>query len=320
MVDRNFDDMRRTAARSIRFAQSSAHWKLLPTWCYLSLGANLLLVALLGLWGWRGSQVTASPSQSPSQQTDGMAIASSNSTSLDDVEEAESTVIAASDITTAAAADLGPRHKLTYSDWIDILSREADAVATNPPEHLSVLMGDSISLWFPHDLLPRNTTWLNQGISGEVSAGLLKRLNLIEDTDPDVIFLLIGINDLVRDVSDTTLLANQQQIVRGLKAMHPNAEIVVQSILPHGGAAATWEGRDRLAAIPITRILNLNEQLQAIAREEGVEFLDIYSLFSNVQGYLRMELSTDGIHLNDSGYLVWASALQIYHQVELTQE
>ncbi len=313
MGDRSFDDMRRTAARSIRFAKSSSQWKWLPAWCYLSLGVNLLLVALVGILGWRGAQVTASPSQG----ADGTAIASSDAT---ESSQPEGKVMTTADATAASTSELGPRHQLAYSDWLDILSREADAMAVEPPDHLSVLLGDSISLWFPHELLPAHTTWLNQGISGEISAGLLKRLDFIEDTEPDIIFLLIGINDLVRDVSDSTLLANQQQIVEDLKEMHPDAEIVMQSILPHAGEDATWEGRERLAEISGDRIQDLNERLQVIAREEDVAFLDLHPLFSDDQGYLRMELSTDGIHLNEAGYMVWASALQVYHQIELAQE
>lgn len=268
-----------------------------------------MLIGLVALLGWRSSNMTSrsSPAQSSA------AIATADSLEGQSSDEAMMTSTEA-----AAPADLGPRHQLTYNEWLDILRLEAEAIATNPPEHLSILMGDSISLWFPHDLLPRNTTWLNQGISGEVSAGLLRRLDFIQETDPDVIFILIGINDLVRGVSDSTLMANQQQIVQDLKSMHPDAVIVVQSILPHAGTAATWEGKDRLLDIPNERIQALNQQLRRVARAEKVEFLDLYSLFSNAQGNLRTDLSTDGLHLNDAGYMVWASALQVYHQLELT--
>lgn len=220
-----------------------------------------------------------------------------------------------SDATESPPPALGPRHQLTYEEWVDILAQEAQAMVVEPPPHLSILMGDSISLWFPYDVLPSNTTWLNQGISGEISGGLLKRLSLIEDTQPDYIFVMIGINDLLRDLSDDEILGNQRQIVQDLRVMHADATIVLQSILPHGGDRATWEGKERLVAIPNERIQTLNAELEAIAREESVQFLDLTSLFSDGQGNLRMELSTDGLHLNDNGYLVWASALNLYQQI-----
>ncbi|MDJ0801036.1 MAG: G-D-S-L family lipolytic protein, partial [Calothrix sp. MO_167.B12] len=40
-------------------------------------------------------------------------------------------------------------------------------------------------------------------------------------------------------------------------------------------------------------------------------------LFTNEQGNMRLELTTDGLHLSSQGYLVWSSALQLYSQMKL---
>ncbi|MBD1913057.1 G-D-S-L family lipolytic protein [Leptolyngbya sp. FACHB-16] len=219
---------------------------------------------------------------------------------------------AASQSFTVSVPSLGTRHQLNYPQWVDLLAQEAQAVAVQKPKHLSVLLGDSISLWFPPDLLLPGRVWLNQGISGENSTGLLQRLDLLDQTEPDTILLMIGINDLLQGVDDETILHNQRQIVQYLKSAHPDAEIVMQSILPHAGEEATWEGRDRLLAIPNHRIQLLNEQLAEIAQEEEIEYLDLYPLFADSQGNLQMNLSTDGLHLNTDGYWVWRSGLQMY--------
>lgn len=210
---------------------------------------------------------------------------------------------------------LGPRHQWNYEQWLAQLQREAEAIAANPPERLGVLAGDSISLWFPPELLPPQRTWLNQGISGEVSSGLLKRLPLFDNCNPEVIFVMIGINDLIRGVSPSEVLENHRAIVRDLVWVHPNARIVVQSILPHSGSGASWEGRDRLLNIPNDRIGEINRELAAIASEEGVEFLDLYPLFADSQGNLRLDLTTDGLHLNEQGYLVWRTALMVFDPI-----
>jgi lysophospholipase L1-like esterase len=212
---------------------------------------------------------------------------------------------------------LGRRHKLNYQQWVDILKQEAKVAAQKRPQHLTILVGDSLSLWFPSELLPQHRNWLNQGISGETSTGLLKRLELFNSTQPETIFVMIGINDLIRGVSDKIILDNQLQIIRYLKKVHPQTQIVVQSILPHGGEETTWERREKLLAISNSRIRSLNQQLQAIAQKEGVKYLNLHPLFANEQGNLRFELSTDGLHLNSQGYLVWSSALQLYSQIEL---
>jgi len=211
----------------------------------------------------------------------------------------------------------GPRHKWTYQQWLTQLGREAEAVAANRPSRLSVLAGDSLSMWFPTKLLPVDQIWLNQGISGETSVGLLKRLQLFDRTVPDTVFVMIGINDLLRGASDEGILDNQRQIIRDLRWAHPKAQVVVQSILPHSGEQATWENRDRLLAIPNSRIRAINRRLKEIASSENVLYLDLYPLFADAEGNLPTELSTDGLHLNNQGYLVWRSALQLFDQMQL---
>jgi lysophospholipase L1-like esterase len=216
--------------------------------------------------------------------------------------------------------DLGRRHQLTYQQWVDILKQEAKVAADRRPVNLTILAGDSLSLWFPTELLPEGKNWLNQGISGETSQGLLKRLNIFDRTKPEAIFVMIGINDLIRGTRDEVILNNHQQIITHLRRMHPTAEIVVQSILPHGAEQATWQGRDKLLAITNNRIRRLNERLRSISAKQGVKFLDLYPLFTNSKGNLRQEFTTDGLHLNREGYIVWRSALQIYSNMELKPE
>ncbi|MDF5738683.1 MULTISPECIES: SGNH/GDSL hydrolase family protein [unclassified Nostoc] len=216
-----------------------------------------------------------------------------------------------------ATPDLGRRHQLTYQEWVDILKQEAKVAAEHRPPHLNILVGDSLSLWFPPELLPEGKNWLNQGISGETSNGLLKRLNIFDRTQPEVIFVMIGINDLIGGMSDRVILDNQGQIINYLRKVHPTAQIVVQSILPHGAEEATWKGREKLLLVANSRISELNQQLQSISTKKGVKYLDLYPLFTNKEGNLRREFTTDGLHLSPEGYIVWRSALQIYSDIEL---
>ncbi|MGB3532922.1 MAG: GDSL-type esterase/lipase family protein [Microcoleaceae cyanobacterium] len=272
--------------------------KTIPTWAALSLMGNGLLLLWVVLLNMQGRTTSNYAQVNPSA-----------------VFASESNNIIPSDY--RPAHRLGPKHRWTYQQWVTQLRREAQAAAEQNPQHLTVLAGDSLSLWFPPQLLPDGRTWLNQGISGETSAGLLKRLKLLDVTSPETIFVMIGINDLLRGIDNETLLQNSQAIIQELRWAHPNAEIVVQSILPHSDEKATWEGRDRLINIPNRRIRYLNRELRSIAEVEGVFFLDLHPLFTDERGQLRPELSTDGLHLNEQGYLVWSSGLQLFSQMEL---
>lgn len=212
--------------------------------------------------------------------------------------------------------ELGTRHSLDYEQWVALLAAEAEAaVAINAPSQ-TVLLGDSLTLWFPANMLPGRKTWLNQAISGEKSIGLRDRLYLLDGTSPEAVFIMVGINDLIWGGSKADLVYNVRKMVDYLHQTHPQTRVVVQSILPHGGEMSTWEGRDRLVAISPDLIREVNVQLEAIAAETGAEFLDLYPLFVNGDGYLRADLTTDGLHLNQDGYMVWRTALALLNETE----
>ncbi|MEO1431199.1 MAG: SGNH/GDSL hydrolase family protein [Cyanobacteria bacterium J06633_8] len=268
----------------------SSSVKTFPTWAFVSLLSNFILsLAVILLIGeQQGDTAFWANMVSPRRET-----------------------VANNQTQQVASPQLGKRHQLDYQKWVDILKQEAEVAARKKPRNLTVMAGDSLSLWFPSDLLPDNKTWLNQGISGEKSAGLLKRLNLFDKTTPESIFVMIGINDLIAGVNDETILENQRLILAHLRKKHSTAQIFMQSILPHQGEQATWEGKDKLLAIPNSRIRKLNQQLRTIAAKEDVKYLNLYPLFADKQGNLKSNFTTDGLHLNPDGYLVWSSALQL---------
>ncbi len=201
------------------------------------------------------------------------------------------------------------KHQLTYEDWKKLLILEAKAISQGQgANYLGILVGDSLSMWFPKEKLPTGKLWLNQGISGDTSGGISKRLQAFAATRPNVIYIMAGINDLRRGNSDEEILRNHRQIIRSLQQAHPNTQIIVQSILP-----------TRLSSISNSRIRQINTQLALIAQQEKANYLNIYDWFTDFQGNLRQELTTDGLHLSQDGYDVWREALQ-ETEFKLTQQ
>ncbi len=191
------------------------------------------------------------------------------------------------------------KRQLTYEDWKNLLELEGSAMADGQGKNrLSILVGDSLSMWFPKEKLPVGELWLNQGISGDTSTGILKRLSAFSQTRPEVIYLMAGINDLLKGGTDREILYNHRQIIRRLRRTHPQTQIIVESILP-----------TRLSLALNNRIRNLNQQLNQVAKQEGANFLNLYDFFIDDQGKLRQDLTTDGLHLKPAGYTVWYSAL-----------
>ncbi|MEM9805677.1 MAG: GDSL-type esterase/lipase family protein [Cyanobacteria bacterium P01_D01_bin.56] len=271
----------------------------IPAWAVLSLMMNGVLFAAL-LMMWQEESGVGEPSVLPQASA-------ANAT--------ENTVEISPEIATTAPTSNRP--KFTYEQWVDLLGQEINTMAAKHPDHLTILLGDSLSLWFPAELLPGRRVWMNQGISGEKTHTLLSRLHLLDVADVDTIFLMIGINDLIWGQSDQKVLENYREIMDYLLTQHPETQVVVQSILPHGAETATWESRHLLLELPNERIRKMNQSLQTIAKDYDAHYLELYPIFSTGEGKLRTDLTTDGLHLNREGYLVWRAAISLYSQLEL---
>ncbi|AKG22695.1 SGNH/GDSL hydrolase family protein [Calothrix sp. 336/3] len=192
------------------------------------------------------------------------------------------------------------KKQLTYEDWKSLLAMEGRAIAEGQGKNrLSVIVGDSLSMWFPREKLPGGKLWLNQGISGDTSVGIAKRLSAFAKTKPEVIYVMAGINDLRKGTTDEVILTNHRRIVRTLRQNHPRSVIILQSILP-----------TRLTTVSNLRIRRLNYQLALIAQQEKANFINLYTWFADFQGDLREDLTTDGLHLSQEGYQVWQAALE----------
>lgn len=190
------------------------------------------------------------------------------------------------------------RNQPTYQQWRKLLAQEA-SVAKSKASNVGVLLGDSLSLWFPNSHLPETRSWLNQSISGDTTKGILRRLDDFSQTRPRVVYIMAGVNDLKNGATDSEILSNLRQIVYRLRQTQPQAKVVMQSILP-----------TRSLPVAPERIQHLNQRLKTIANQQGAYYLDVYSSMVDTEGYLRANFTTDGLHLNSNGYQAWRSILQ----------
>ena len=214
-------------------------------------------------------------------------------------------------------AAVNDRTSLTYEQWLEVLKQEAAAVTKKQPERLTVLLGDSLSLWFPADQLPVDRSWLNQGISGDTTALIVKRLSFLDETKPQTVFVMAGINDFKKGSTVDEVIESYRTLLQNLKQKHASSEIVVQAVLPHGAEMTAIDDRDQVLAIPNDQIVKFNQKLASLAKEEQLLFLNLHPLFADKEGFLRSDLTTDGLHLNPSGYMVWSTALQTFSQTQL---
>lgn len=192
-----------------------------------------------------------------------------------------------------------PYKNKSYDEWKGLLAKEAEVyrnINTSKPKN--ILLGDSLSHWFPPGILPKDATWLNQGISRDKTFQTINRLEPLKGMQADNLYVMLGTNDIRYGSSDTDILNNIRSIIREAKDSNIASNITVQSILP-----------TRLASMPTSRIRSLNNQIKEIANEEQVKYLDVFGTMLDENDILKKEYSTDGIHLTQRGYTQWANSL-----------
>ncbi len=175
--------------------------------------------------------------------------------------------------------------------------------AQKPMTKQLVFIGDSLTEWFDWQRrFPRETV-LNLGLAGDSLEGLLMRREQIRrrigDKQPDYIFVMIGINNLVNGRHDIS--EPYREFVRNLTTWYKRSKVVIQSILP----ATTW--------ISNTVVQDTNRTLEHIARENQADYLDLYGVFLDGKGNPKPGyLQEDGLHLSVKGYVAWSREVERY--------
>lgn len=148
----------------------------------------------------------------------------------------------------------------------------------------------------------------NRGISGDITAGVLRRAAELSDRKPAKLFLLIGINDLARGLSTDSVVSNILLFVRWMKAESPSTRLFIQSLLPVSDRFNKFSGHTNKR----DSVLKVNERLRQEAPAGQYTFINLYPSFAGPDGKLDPAYSNDGLHLTGAGYLLWQHLVYPY--------
>ncbi|WP_300602045.1 GDSL-type esterase/lipase family protein [Niabella sp.] len=168
-----------------------------------------------------------------------------------------------------------------------------------------VFLGNSITAGVDWTELLQNPLARNRGISGDITFGVLERLREVTEGKPQKVFILIGTNDISRNVPDAVILDNYKRMIRQIKQESPATKIYFQTVLPVNSDVPPKKnhyGKDE-------HITAVNEGLKKLGKEEGITIIDLYPHFLK-DGKLDKTLTYDGLHLNINGYRLWATILK----------
>jgi lysophospholipase L1-like esterase len=131
-------------------------------------------------------------------------------------------------------------------------------------------------------------------------------LDALAQMECSKIYVMLGVNEL--GWKGTDIFRNQStELIRRLQEDHPDAEIVIQSILPVS-AKIDDEGR----YVNNGRINEYNQIWLELAEEFHVNYMNVAEVLLDENGQLPAELTYDGVHLNKAGCRQWLDYLRTH--------
>lgn len=189
---------------------------------------------------------------------------------------------------------------LKEQEKIQTKYRELNQISVIEPD--IIFIGDSIVEYYPlQELLGTTKTIVNRGIRGYQTGLLLDNLDahLYGDT-VDQIVLLIGTNDIGKDVPRSQALTNLESVIQSISRDYPLSQIKLVSILPvHQGE----EYKQTVYIRTNEKIKAWNQAYQELAfAYMQVEYVSVFEELLDQEGQLKSDYTTDGLHLSVSGY------------------
>ena len=173
-----------------------------------------------------------------------------------------------------------------------------------------IFIGDSIVEYYPlQELFGTAKTIVNRGIRGYQTRLLLENLDAHLYGDAvDQIVLLIGTNDIGKDIPMNDALDNLERVIQSIARDYPLSQIKLLSILPVN------EGERYKQTVYIRtneKIREWNQAYEALASAYmQVDFVPVYDSLTDTEGQLKKDYTTDGLHLSVAGYQVLSEALK----------
>ena len=199
---------------------------------------------------------------------------------------------------------------LKEQEKIQTKYRELNRISVIEPN--IIFIGDSIIEYYPlQELLGTSKTIVNRGIRGYQTGLLRENLDAHLYGDAvDQIVLLIGTNDIGKDVPMNEALNNLESVIQTISRDYPLSQIKLVSILP------VHEGDEYKHTVYIRtngKIKEWNQAYQELASAYmQVEYVSVFDKLLDQEGQLKSDYTTDGLHLSISGYQALSKALKDY--------
>ncbi len=185
---------------------------------------------------------------------------------------------------------------LELSCVIDVKERVAKSV---DEKERAVFFGDSLTARNDWAAMYPEFEVKNAGVGSNTTKNMLGRVNEIIEWQPDLVFIMGGINDLAQGSDSSQIVANIKEIITQIQSELPSVKIYLQSVLPTD---------EKL--VKNSKVVELNNDLESLGGSTGVQFVNLYPYFYGAD-QIKTELYDGGVHLSAAGYSVWKNGLDV---------
>ena len=168
--------------------------------------------------------------------------------------------------------------------------------------------------------------WSNASGTMKLDSGILSRTltdhatgqpdtvtGLAKTYRPDILVLSFGLNGVMNfSEHPDGYLRNYRKLIDAIRAVSPDTRMVIQSVCPVSDSDHQTDWRFSVPPDEINRRLSLlNDRLRAFCNQDpALTYVDTASPLTDSAGFLRADLTTDGIHLTAAAYRLLLSALR----------
>ena len=172
-----------------------------------------------------------------------------------------------------------------------------------------LFLGDSITDFYDLDKYYKGLPIVNSGISGNTTDDILDDMKArVYDYNPSKVFLLIGTNDLIHDVSVDDIVSNIERIINEINSNEPQAEIYVESVYPVNDDL----DEDMVDVRNNDDIMDINEKIEKYCDDNNYTYINMYDKLLDDDGNFNEEFTDDGLHPNSRGYEVITEEIKKY--------
>jgi lysophospholipase L1-like esterase len=194
-----------------------------------------------------------------------------------------------------ASPSNGHAVKYKYTDNPTYMGKTSLFQIYKPKQIKIVMLGDSITFDTDWNELLTRTDVANRGIGGDITEGFINRLSDVYSLNPEVCFIMGGINDLGKGIAVNEVFQNYTNIVKSLRSY--GITPIIQSTLYLSEKHSNWK-------LINNKVDELNTMLKEYAKKEGIAFMEVNRELSK-GGALDSIYTYDGIHLDGRGYAKW---------------